>query len=505
MFFKKECSMMQKWLHRIAGIVLICAFVFLGACGNITINSDGNQDSGTTDGNDDNSGDNGITPPPSPPPPETVPVTGVMIDPVTLAVIEGQTLQLTFTISPDTATDKTLTWTSSDPTFASVSNTGLVTGVAAGSADITATSADGPGDTVTVTVVSVSVSLNTTETYIVVGDTEELAVAVSPSHADQAVTWSSDDESIATVDDTGLITAAGTGTATITVTSAADPSKTASCMVNVVDTGVTLTGLTLSPNPLALAKGGSGIPITVTYSPSGATERAITWDTSDPAVAVLSNGMVYAVGAGTAVITATSAVHPGISDTITVNVTVPVSWVSLDSTSLNLILGGAGGTLTAAVGPADAGNQSLTWETSDSTVVSLSGSGNSRTLTAHKVGTAVITVRSLDDLTKSKSCTVRVFEQGIEMINIVFTGIEDETITLNEPLLYPTQLVITATGGFDRYLWYADGEYLGTTTEPTATYDLPFSSLPPGTYYITVIVEDDGYHFSKTLAYTVGY
>jgi uncharacterized protein YjdB len=502
MFLKKEYGMIKKWRSRRAGIALICALVFFGACGNITINTGSNGDStldsgpgdsggGITDngGGDDGGGGGG----------QPVPVTGVIIAPVGSDVIEGQTLQLAAAVSPDNATDKTLTWTSSDPATASVeSDTGLVTGVAAGNAVITASSVDGPGDKVTVTVVSISVTLNTAETYIIVEGTEQLSAAIDPSHAAQTVTWSSGDENVATVGDTGLVSAVGTGTAFITATSTADTSKTATCEVHVVDTVVPLSGLTLSPNPLVMVKGAI-VPITVSYTPSNTTERAITWESSDEAVAIPYNGMVYAAGAGTASITATSAVNTGISDTITVNVTVPVSWVNLDSTSLDLILGGTTGTLTAEVGPADAGNKSVTWENSDNTVVSLSGSGNSCTLTALKTGTAVITVKSVAAPGKTKSCTVRVHEQGI---NIVFSGIEDETIDLGV-VEGGSQIVITATGGFNRYLWYLNGEYMEKTTGPTLSYDIPGGYIPPGTYYITVIVNDGGYHFSKTLAYTV--
>jgi uncharacterized protein YjdB len=499
--------MIKKWLPRCAGIALIWALVFFGACGNITINT-GKGDDTTTGGGGgdgagltDNGGDSGNGGGGSQP----VAVTAVAISPVDSDVIEGQTLQLTAAVSPDNATNKTLTWTSSVPAVATVaSDTGLVTGVAAGNAVITAASADGPSDTVTVTVVSVSVILNTTETYIVAGETEQLGAAVSPSHADQTVTWASSDEDIATVSDTGELTAIAAGTAAITATSAADPSKTASCTVHVVDTVVSLISLTLSPDPLVLSKG-AFTPVTVTYNPSNTTERAITWVIQDPSVAIIYNGMVYAVGEGTTPITAsaTSVDNGVISASITANVTVPVSWVNLDSTSLNLILDGPTGSLTATVGPDDATNPSLTWESSDPTVVSLSGSeNNSRTLTAHKVGTAVITAKSNADPTKAKSCTVSVHKQGIE---IVFDGLEDETINLEEPVLAGSQLTITATSGFDRYLWYLDGTYMETTTGPTLTYDVPGSYLPSGTYYLTVIVDEGGYHFSKTLTWTVGY
>ena len=77
------------------------------------------------------------------------------------------------------------------------------------------------------------VSLNKTSATLTVGSTEALTATVSPAEADQTVTWSSSDTSIATVDNTGKVTAVGEGTATITATSNADSTKFATCTVTV--------------------------------------------------------------------------------------------------------------------------------------------------------------------------------------------------------------------------------------------------------------------------------
>ena len=166
-----------------------------------------------------------------------VAVTGVSVD-ATASVNVGETTTLTATVSPDNATNKNVTWTSSDETIATVDANGVVTGVAAGEATITVTSvADNTKTadcTVTVTTVAVtSVSVDATAS-VNVGKTTTLTATVSPDNAtNKNVTWTSSDEAIATVDASGVVTGVTAGTATITVKSAEDASISASCTVTV--------------------------------------------------------------------------------------------------------------------------------------------------------------------------------------------------------------------------------------------------------------------------------
>jgi uncharacterized repeat protein (TIGR02543 family) len=166
-----------------------------------------------------------------------VPVSGVSVD-KTASVNVGESTTLTATVSPDNATNKNVTWASSDESIATVDKNGVVTGVAAGVATITVTSvADNTKTatcTVTVTTVAVtSVSVDATAS-VNVGKTTTLTATVSPNNAtNKNVTWESSDESIATVDENGVVTGVAAGEATITVTSVADNTKTATCTVTV--------------------------------------------------------------------------------------------------------------------------------------------------------------------------------------------------------------------------------------------------------------------------------
>ena len=164
-------------------------------------------------------------------------VTKVELDKTSLELTEGGTARLTATILPDNATNKNVTWSTSDASIATVTD-GVVTAVAPGTATITVTTEDG-GKTATcaVTVAQSSaaftgVTLNKTSTSLYVGDTETLTATVAPDNAtDRAVNWTSSNPSVATVEN-GVVTAVGAGTATITVTTQ-DNDYTASCTVTV--------------------------------------------------------------------------------------------------------------------------------------------------------------------------------------------------------------------------------------------------------------------------------
>lgn len=157
-----------------------------------------------------------------------VAVTEVKITSTVTEVTVGKTITLTAEVLPADATNKTVTWTSSDNTVATVKD-GVVTGVKAGETTITA-SAGGKNATVKVTVKAAATSGGETTTIAVTevkitstvkevtaGETITLTAEVSPADAtDKTVTWSSSDTAIATVDSTGKVTGVAAGTATIT-------------------------------------------------------------------------------------------------------------------------------------------------------------------------------------------------------------------------------------------------------------------------------------------------
>jgi len=193
--------------------------------------------------------------------PGSVPVTGVTLNKTSTSILVNGTEPLTATIVPANATNRNVTWSSSDPAMATVSASGLVTGVAVGTATITVTTADGGftadcAVTVSPAVVPVTgVTLNKTSTSILISGTEQLTATISPANAtNQNVTWSSNDPNAATVSASGLVTGVAVGTATITATTV-DGGFTANCTVTVHAPGEKVT------------LNAGGVSITLAYVP----------------------------------------------------------------------------------------------------------------------------------------------------------------------------------------------------------------------------------------------
>ena len=174
-------------------------------------------------------------------PAEEIHVTGIALDKSTAAITPGGTVTLTATVIPADAANTGVVWRSSNAAAATVSWAGLVTGVAEGTADITAETADGGFTAVCAVTVSAAVqtvavtgiTLNKTAASVICGATETLTAAVVPANAaDKAVVWSSSNSAVATVNQSGVVTGTGAGSATVTATTA-DGGFTASCTVTV--------------------------------------------------------------------------------------------------------------------------------------------------------------------------------------------------------------------------------------------------------------------------------
>ena len=172
---------------------------------------------------------------------DSILATSIELDETSAELTEGETLQLTVTVLPEDATDKTVTWTSSDEAVATVNTDGLVTAVAPGETIITATTNDGSelsaSCVVTVLpniVLATSIDLNQVNAEVNVGETMQLTVTVLPEDAtDKTVTWTSSDEAVATVNTDGLVTAVAPGETIITATTNDGSELSATCVVNV--------------------------------------------------------------------------------------------------------------------------------------------------------------------------------------------------------------------------------------------------------------------------------
>ena len=230
-----------------------------------------------------------------------VAVTGVTLSQNSAELVVGDVLELKATVSPDNATDKTIEWSSSVVSVATVDGKGKVTAVGVGKAVIIAKAGTILAPcTVMVSPAKIDITelkLNKTSLSLFLGDEETLMATIIPENATvQTVLWSSANPEIATVDD-GKVTALKEGTTTIT---ASADGKTAECSVTV--DYIHVSGISLDQTDVTLTEGES-CTLTATFEPENATYPALSWTSSDAYVAAVSGGVVTAVAPGSAVIT----------------------------------------------------------------------------------------------------------------------------------------------------------------------------------------------------------
>lgn len=228
-------------------------------------------------------------------------VTSISLNQTSISVLEGQSFTLKATVKPDDASDKTVTWSSSDESIATVYG-GKVTGVKAGTATVTATAGDKSVNCqvqVTPYIAVESVTLDYTELSLPLGASETLTATVLPDNAtDRSIQWTSSDSRIVSVRN-GHISAVAVGTAVITAKAG---EKSASCTVTVEP--IEVESITLSKTRLALNPD-EYETLTVTFNPANATDKTVTWESSDISIATVSeDGTVRGISKGTATITA---------------------------------------------------------------------------------------------------------------------------------------------------------------------------------------------------------
>ena len=338
---------------------------------------------------------------------KTIAVESIVLSEDTLLLGIDDTATLIATIRPENATEREITWTSSNPEIATVSDQGEVVALQEGTCTVTVSAGGKSAEclvTVSRNVIPVKeVILSETSLTLKEGESYTLTATVTPADAtERTVTWKSGNPDVATVSDEGKIEAVHTGTCIITASAGG---KVSECMITVTSETIAVEQITLSATSLSLKLGDSRA-LTATVIPSDATDSQVTWSSSNPSVATVSDqGEVTAVRAGNCTITATAG---GKSATCTVTVStqeIPVERITLSSTSLSLKEGDSH-RLTATVTPSDATDSQVTWSSSDPSVATVSDQGE---VTAVRAGNCTITATAGG---KSAACTVRVQGAG---------------------------------------------------------------------------------------------
>ena len=353
--------------------------------------------------------------------------TSITLDYTEYEMAEKSDFQLTATILPELTTNKGVVWSSSDMWIASVDENGLVRAYSVGEAVITATTIDGSNLSASckVTVVSSlaqSITLDKTEVSLKATETATLVATVLPENTtEKSVEWSTSNEAVATVDATGKVTAIAVGEAIITAATTDGSNLTASCKVTVVPT--LAESITLDKTEISLEATESATLIAIVL-PELATDKSVEWSSSDESVAVVDeNGVVTAVAAGEATITATTTDGSNLSASckVVVKPTLATS-ITLNHTEYEMVEK-AEFQLTATILPELTTNKGVVWSSSNAWVASVDENGLVR---AYSLGEAVITATTADGSNLSASCKVTVVSSLAQSITLDKTEVSLE-------------------------------------------------------------------------------
>lgn len=265
---------------------------------------------------------------------------------------------------------------------------------------------------------SVELTLGQPET-----ETATVNATVLPLDAtNRNVNWSSSNNGVATVNN-GVVTAVGTGKATITATAADGSGVVAKCTVKVKQL---VTNITLNQTTATLDLDKT-LTLIAIVSPDDATEKSVTWESSNPDVAALDDGTatksagdqtitVKPVAPGSTIITATANDGSGVTARCTVTVKQPVTSITLPATASVGISRTI--TLTPTILPENATDKTVTWESSNTGIATVSNGA----VTGKAQGTATITVRANDGSGRSATCNVTVSPVKVTSVSLNATS-----------------------------------------------------------------------------------
>lgn len=371
-----------------------------------------------------------------------IPVKSISLNKTEIELTEGTSFQLEATIDPENATDKNLTWTTSNKSIATVSENGLVSALKKGTASITVKTKDGKKSArcsvkvVAETIELESIALNKENVSLTVGSTETLILSFTPENAThKEVTWSSSNEKIATVNQSGKITAKAAGETLISVETENGLKKT--CRVTVTENTIPATSISLNFSELTLYVNETE-SLVATLLPTNATDKSISWKSENlDVVTVDAEGNLKALKEGTSVITAQSDKYDlTASCKVTViSSVIKVTGITLNQEKANLQVGKSI-QLKAEIRPENASNKEIKWSSSDEEIATVSADGK---VIAIQPGDATITAETVDGNYKAE-CEISVAE-----VLIPIEEIHLETTEFSLELKQSFQLKVTVS------------------------------------------------------------
>lgn len=309
------------------------------------------------------------------------------------------------------------------------------------------------------------------------GANGRLIAAVNPFNAtNKNVAWSSNNPDAASVDGNGVITPLTVGTTTITATTE-DGGYQAKCTVTVKEI-VAVSGIKLNKDKLIVAIGNRAI-ITASVLPLEATNKKVTWSSSDKAIAAVdSEGWVTGLSKGTAIITAKTE-DGAFTAECTVDVVVSVQGLTLDKNFLRLVLGQGPTALIPVIHPEDATIKDVKWSSSNTSIVTVNANGE---VTPAGAGTALITATTVDG-EYTAECIVTVWEQQVDFVSTSVSAGGYHTLALNND-------GTVWAWGFNDCGQLGDGTYINRNTPVKVKNISDVKSVSAGANHSSILKND---------------
>lgn len=347
-----------------------------------------------------------------------IPVISINLNKKNTTLLVGENETLAATINPTNATNYNITWTSSNPSVATVNSSGKITATGVGTTTITASSGTTEAKcevTVTYSLSLNGISINKSNLTIKEKEKEQLNIIYNPSNAtNKKVTWKSSNESIVTINQNGYLTAIAPGTATITAVSN-DGGYVATCKVTVEEISKKVTDISLDKSEINIQIGQTE-ELKATIKPDYAENKNIIWTSSDQKIATVENGIITAVSPGTVEVKATS--EDGNKEAIC-KVTVtspPIEYLSFKETEIT-VYEGSETTLTYVVMPENAVLENAIWTSSNEKIATIKNGK----LKAKKIGETIVTVSNKEE-TLNASIKINVISAPKEPLKITVEG-----------------------------------------------------------------------------------
>lgn len=389
-----------------------------------------------------------------------VPVSEIVLDAERLKIQLNENVQLNAEVNED-ATDKTITWSSTNSDVATVDAEGNVVAVGVGTCEIKAT-AGSVSSTCIVTVSNImptSLTLSPETIVLDIDKSEKISASWEPEDAtDTDMTWSSENVNIARVSTDGIVTAVAAGSTKIVAKiSENEVSATVAVTVN----PMLAESVAINPETVTLSVNAQQL-LVATVLPEKTTDKSITWSSSDPTK--------VSVDAKTGKITAnaltdenelveiTATTSNGVTDTCYVSVTVyvvPVESITLNPSNLSMKVGDTQ-SITAEILPSNATNKTVIWESSNPSIATVNQYGS---VVGKSVGTTVITAKSGNDVVGTSYVSVQAVE--VESISIA-----DVTLAVSEEQVLSASILPSNASDIS-LVWSVEDESIATINATT--------------------------------------